>query len=89
MVSAAAWTAARSGLSAVERAGGGQAFELAAVEQPGIDPLGEIVEAGERPVGLALGDQRLHRFLADALERAERVADTLAVLDREIGAAEH
>ena len=72
------------GVERVERAGRGEAFELAAVEQLGIDPLGEIVEALERPVRLALGDQRLHRLLADALERAERIADAspLAVLDR-------
>ena len=33
------------GLERVERARGGEAFELAAVEQLGIDPRGEIVEA--------------------------------------------
>jgi hypothetical protein len=43
IVSAAANTAARLG-QRVERAGAGEAFELAAVEQPRIDPLGEIVE---------------------------------------------
>ena len=39
------------GLDAVERAGPGEAFELAPVEQPRIDPRGEILEAGERPAG--------------------------------------
>ena len=34
------------GREAVERTGGGEAFDLAAVEQPRVDPLGEIVEAG-------------------------------------------
>ena len=70
----------------VERAAAGQAFDLAPVEQARVDPLGEVVEAGEGAAALALGDQRLHRFLADALQRAERVADR-AVLDREVGAA--
>ena len=71
------------GLDRVERARAGEAFELAAVEQPRVDPRGEILEACERPAPLALGDQRLHRLLADALERAERIADR-AVLDREM-----
>ena len=75
MVSAAANTAGAIGLDRVERARAGEAFELAPVEQARIDPRGEIVEAGERPVAFALVDQLLHRPLADALERAERVAD--------------
>ena len=50
------------GLDAVERAGAGEAFELAAVEQPRIDPRGEILEAGERPVAVALLDQRSIAF---------------------------
>ena len=77
---------ARSGLMRVERAGAGEAFELAAVEQPRVDARGEILEAGERPAPLALLDQRLHRLLADALERAERIADR-AVLDGEMRVA--
>ena len=74
------------GVDAIERARGGEAFELAAVEQFGIDPRGEVVERLERAVRAALVNQRRHRFLADALERAERIAD-LAILDREIGLA--
>src|SRR5205085_4510018 len=66
----------------VERARSGEAFELASVEQPRVDPRREILEALERAVGLAFGDERLHRFLADAFERPERVADR-AVLDGE------
>ena len=88
MVSAAAKTAGRSGFERIERPRRGEAFELAAVEQPRVDPLGEIVEALEGPVGLALGDQRFHRLLADALQRAERVAD-LAVLDLKSRPATH
>ena len=58
------------GVEAVERTGRGKAFELAAVQTFGVDPRGEIIERFERAIGIALGDQRLHRFLADALERA-------------------
>ena len=72
---------------AVEGAGGGQALDLPPVEQPRIDALGEIVEAGERPPRLALLDQRLHRLLADALQRAERVARPCSSLDGKVGAA--
>ena len=64
----------------VKRARGRQAFQLAAVEQLGIDPLGKIVEAFVRAIGLPLGDQCFHRLFADALERPERIAD-LAVFD--------
>ncbi len=74
------------GLDAVERARAGEAFELAAVEQPRVDPVGEIVEAGEGPAALALLDQRFHRLFADALERAERIAHGTAFLDGEVGA---
>ena len=70
----------------VERARAGKAFELPAVEQARIDARGEILEARERPAPFALLDQRLHRLLADALQRAERVADR-AVLDREMRVA--
>src|SRR5437763_2321965 len=70
------------GLDAVERTGGGEAFELAAVQQPRIDASSEILETGERPAALALLDQRFHRLLADALERSERVANG-SVVDRE------
>ena len=66
----------------VEGARGGKAFDLAAVEQARIDAFGEIVQRLERPLRLALRDQRFHRLLADALERAQGVAN-LAVLDRE------
>ena len=83
MVSAAAKTAARSGLMLIERARAGQAFELAAVEQPRVDARGEILEACERPAARPLLDQRFHRLLADALERAEGIADR-AVLDGEM-----
>ena len=43
---------------------------------------GEIVEAGEAAVRLALRDELLHRLLADALQRAERIADGEAVAMR-------
>src|SRR5687768_3347185 len=71
------------GLDRLQRAGAGEAFELAAVEQAGVDPAREILKAGKRAAAPTLRDQRFHRFLADALERAERVAD-LSVLDREM-----
>ena len=74
------------GLDRIEGAGGGEAFELAAVQEPRVDPRGEILEAGEGAATLPLRDQRLHRLLADALERAERVAHR-AVFDREEGVA--
>ncbi len=68
-------------IEAVERTGRSEALELAAVEDPGIDPRGEILKTAE---GLfhPFSDQFFHRLLADALERAERVAHT-AVLDVE------
>ena len=69
---------------AVERASAGEALELAAVEQARVDARGEILEAREGPAAFALLDQRFHRLLADALERAERIADALAVLDGEM-----
>ena len=89
MVSAAALAGQRVG-DLVEGAAAGEALDLAAVEQPRIDPRGEIVEAAKRTVRRALLDQLLHRLLADALERAERVADGMALavrLDRELGLA--
>ena len=70
----------------VECAGCSKAFKLAPVELPRIDALREIFERGERSALLSLGDQSLHRFFADALERAEGIADGLT-LDREVGPA--
>ncbi len=58
----------------LERAARREAFELAAVEQPRIDAIGEILEVLERAAGGALGAHLVHRALADALERAQRIA---------------
>src|SRR5690348_2916810 len=63
------------GLNAVEGSSSGQTLELTPVEQPGVDARGEILEAAERTAAFALGDQLLHRLAADALERAQRIAN--------------
>jgi hypothetical protein len=70
---------------AVEGAGGGQALDLAAVQLPRIDALGEIVEAFEWAVRLPLRNEGFHRFFADALQGTQGIAD-LAILDGEIRA---
>src|SRR5258708_30118667 len=70
------------GVDGVECARCGEALELAAVENPRIDPRREVLEAGERPAPLALLDQSFHCLFADALERTERTADS-TLLDRE------
>src|SRR5438270_1176946 len=78
-------------LDAVEGAGGGETLELPPIEQPGIDPRCEILEAGERSAARPLVDKRLHRLLANALQRSERVADAVSlspILDGEMGMAD-
>ena len=69
----------------VESAGGGKTFDLPPVEQPRIDPLGEIVERLERAFRLALLNQGLHSLLADALQRAQSVTN-LPSFYRKVGA---
>ena len=74
----------------IECAGRTQRLELPFVEQTRIDALCHIAQRREPPLGVPLGDQFLHRPLADALQRGERVANGVAVLvrlDREIGLA--
>src|SRR5688500_18252777 len=78
------------GSHAVERAPSGKAFDLSAVEQPGVDPLGKIVERLEPAIAPPLVDEQLHRLLPDALERAKGVAHRMPVamlLHREFGLA--
>ena len=65
-------------------------LDLPPVEQLGIDARREIVEARKIALRMALGDQCLHRLLANAFQRAECVAHSqpiLAAPDREIGFA--
>ena len=54
------------GFQGVECAGTGEAFELPAVEQPGVDASGKVFKGREWPRSLPLLDQRLHRLLANA-----------------------
>ena len=77
IASTAAAARARLRLDAVERAGGGEAFQHALVDRARIDAAGEIGEVGERLLA-ARGDDRLDRLAADALERRERVVDRVA-----------
>src|SRR3546814_12426846 len=63
---------------------------LAAFEQFRVDAAREIVEAREIAARAPFGDECFHRFLADALERAERVAHResfIGLAHREIGLA--
>ena len=76
------------GLEAIEGAGGGEAFELTTVHRPRWRPAEHVVEAGERPVRLTLGDELLHRLLADVADAGERIAHCIALvglLDGELG----
>ncbi len=81
----------------VEGAGRRKRLHLAAVQRARIDAVDEIVEAAEGPVGGAFGADVGHRAFADALQRAECVADgdlsvlifprrrRRQILEREIG----
>src|SRR3546814_1796715 len=56
-------------------AGAGEVFDLALVDQPGIEPVREVGEALETALGLALRHHRRHGVGADVLQRRQRVAD--------------
>src|SRR3546814_6376654 len=74
------------GLDTIERPARREGLDLPAVQHLGVDTARKIVERDEIALG-ALGDERLHRLFADALERAERIADReslIAAPDREI-----
>src|SRR3954447_3286056 len=77
-------------LDAVESTRAGETFELAPIEQARIDPRCEILEALERPSTRPLLHERIHRLLANALKRTQRIADGVSVwpiFDREMGVA--
>src|SRR3546814_10894911 len=76
------------GLDRVEGPRGGKCLDLAAVEQFRVDAAREIVEAREIAARTPFGDECFTRFLAEALECAERVAPREAFIGmahREIG----
>src|SRR3546814_2609358 len=65
-------------------------LDLPPVEQLGVDTPREIVETREIAARAPLGDQRFHRLLAPALQRAQRVTHRKPLVrapDREIGLA--
>src|SRR3546814_8687892 len=77
------------GLDTIERPARREGLDLPAVQHLGVDTARKIVERDEIALG-ALGDERLHRLFADALERAERIADReslIAAPDRDISLA--
>src|SRR3546814_20925967 len=64
--------------------------DLPLVELARVDALGEIIKARERPAPLARVDKIAHRLLADALQRAKRIANGKPFrvpFEGEIGAA--
>src|SRR3546814_13720793 len=63
------------GRDAIERARARQAFKLPLVELARIDPPGEIVKARERPAPLPRRHKIAHGLFANALQRAQRIAD--------------
>ena len=64
----------------IEGAGADQVFQLALVEQLGIEPAGEIEEVLERrPSSAHLATRSVHGALADILDRRQRIADGAAV----------
>ena len=62
-------------LQRIERAGRDQRLDGAAVDQLGVDPAGEIGKVRERAAGAARGHDGFDRRAADALDRAQRIAD--------------
>ena len=71
----AAKTAARSGLSASNAPAAARLSIWRRLSSLGSIRAAKSSRLVNGPLRLALGDQRLHRLLADALERAERIAD--------------
>src|SRR5690606_20253123 len=67
----------------VERAGAREGFEHATVELLRVDAAAKIEQILVRPVRLAFRDDRLSGTLADALDRAEPVADAPHAVRRE------
>ncbi len=75
-------------LELVEGAGGGQTFQHALVDRARIDAGGEIGKVGELALA-ARGDDLLHRLLADALERGQRIDDGVVLhLELDAGAVD-
>ena len=71
-------------LQAVERAGGGEAFQHAFVDGARIDAAGEVGNVLERLV-VARGENAVDRLAADAAQRRERIVNG-AALDVELDA---
>ena len=59
----------------VEAARLDQGLDDALVEHRRVDPAAEVVEVGERPVRLALGDDQRDEALADVAHRGEAEDD--------------
>ncbi len=64
----------RLGCSESNAPGHDEMLHLPAVDDGGVHPRGEIVDVPERAVGVALGDDGLHRRRADVLDGGERIA---------------
>src|SRR6185503_8134062 len=73
-------------LEGIEGARSSEALQLPSVQQPWIDPRGEVFEALERAAARPFRDELVHRLLADPLQRAECIANR-AILDREMSIA--
>ncbi|CRQ25772.1 hypothetical protein PAERUG_E16_London_17_VIM_2_04_14_00132 [Pseudomonas aeruginosa] len=68
---------------AIQRTGADQRFQGALVDAFQVDAVAEVEQGVERPAfGAAFGD-RLHRPLADALDRAQAIDDPAIVVDGE------
>ena len=68
---------------AVEAAGFQHRLERALARKPEVHAPAEVDEVAERALALALADDRLDRALADALDRAEAIADRAGPCDGE------
>src|SRR5690606_9299334 len=68
------------GTETIQRAGADQRLQGALVDALEVDPRAEVEEVLERPLATRLND-RLHRRLADALDRAEAVDDAAVLVD--------
>ena len=84
MCSKAAQQALAGVAEAVEGAGLDERLDRLLVEHLEVDPLAEVVEVGERPVGLALGEEQPDEARPDVAHRRQP-EDDLADL-RAVGA---
>ena len=68
----------------VERTGLDQRLDGPLVQHRRVDAVGEVVEVGEAPVGVALGDHQGHEPLADVAHRREPERDDARTPRREL-----